>query len=188
LVQGVGVNLLTPAPGIGPQGLHALGHFLDRGHPLRGIGRGDLKHFQAAAQTNFVQQLLGVLYPFASSEISFQEMAAASLSPAHEDSVGPGLEPLQNVDDVDAAGTQVLDDAHRGRVLHPGRARHIRRSVSAIRAHISQYLRSEIHLRLPVTFNFFLGLSTACCQLSAISFQLFDERSQHLLNFGGLVI
>jgi hypothetical protein len=165
-----------------------LGHFFDYGHPLGGIGRGDLKHFQAAAQTNFVQQLLGVLYPFAGSEISFQEMAAAGLSPAHEDGVSPGLEPLQNVDNVDAAGAQVLDDAYRGRVLHPGRARHIRRGVSAIRAHISQDLRSKIHLRLPVTFNFFFGLSPISCQLSAVSFQLFDERSQHLLNFGGFVI
>jgi hypothetical protein len=125
-----------------------LGHFLDRGYPLGGIGRRDLKHLQAAPQANFVQQLLGVLYPFASSEISFQEMAAAGLSPAHEDGVGPGLEPLQNVDDVDAAGTQILNDAHRGRVLHPGRARHIRGGISAIGAHIGQDFRSKIHVTL----------------------------------------
>jgi hypothetical protein len=95
-----------------------LGHFFHGGHPYGGIGRRDLKHLQTTAQTNLVQQLFGVLYPLMGSEISFQEKAASGLSPTHEDGVGPGLEPFQNVDDVDAAGAPVFDDAHRGRVLH----------------------------------------------------------------------
>jgi hypothetical protein len=149
LFHHLGVEMLAPAQGIGPQGLHPLGHFMNRGHPLGGIGRRNLKHLQAVRlQADLVQQLFGVLYPLSGSEISFQEMAAAGLSPTHEDGVGPGFEPFEDMDNVDAAGAQILDDAHGGRILHPGRARHIRGGVSAVGAHQGQDFGGEVHLRL----------------------------------------
>jgi hypothetical protein len=147
--------------------------------------------------------MLGVLYTLAGSEISFQEMAAPGLSPAHEDGVGPGLEGLEDVEDVDAAGAQVLDDAHAGRVLHPGGAGHIRGGVGAVGADKRQDFGIEIHWKFLsnsfLDFSFQLSAVSGqdvrravrtlqSCQLSAVSFQLFNKRGKHLFYFHGLAM
>lgn len=70
--------------------------------------RADLKHFQAlAAQSDFIQQGFGMLDPLIGSDISFQEMAVADLSPTHENRIRPDLQGLEQMEHLDFSGTEV---------------------------------------------------------------------------------
>ena len=86
-----------------------------------------------------------MVHPLLGPEISFQEMAVADLSPAHEDSIGAGLKGFQDMNGVNSARTGQFDDPHRGRVLEPHGARHIGRRVGAVGAHHGDYFRIKFY-------------------------------------------
>jgi hypothetical protein len=94
-----------------------------------------VKHLQPLGfQADFLQQVFRVFHPLLGSQISFQEMAVTDGSAAHQQGVGPPLEGLQHVLDIDLAGAQVFDDPYIVRVLEPQGAGHVRRRIGAVGA------------------------------------------------------
>ena len=84
--------MITLSYRIGAQFVSPLGHLPDSLGPIGGVGGPDVKHFQSAAvQSDFIQEILGMGYPFFGSEISFQEMAVAHLSAADQDGIRSGF-------------------------------------------------------------------------------------------------
>ena len=83
-----------------------IGHLADLLGPqgrVRCINVGHLK--PPLAETHLIQKILGICHPLFRSHISFQEMAAADLSPPHQHAVRAGLKRPQNVQHIDSAGT-----------------------------------------------------------------------------------
>jgi hypothetical protein len=92
--------------------------------------------------------LPGIFNAFSGSEISFQEMTAPGLSPSHQDGVGPSLKALQNMKDINTTSAEIFNDSNTGRILHPGRAGHIRGGIGAISAHKSQNFGQKVHFEI----------------------------------------
>ena len=109
---------MTTLQRVWSQFIGPFGHNLDHLGKQTGIRSPDVKHLQTLPpDTDLIKEGLGIGNPFFCPKISFQEMAVADLSPTHKHGISPGLKRLQDMDNLHLAGTQVLDDAHRGRIL-----------------------------------------------------------------------
>jgi hypothetical protein len=153
-----------------PELAHSFGHLFDGLGELRPHGGGHVEHLQALwLDADLFEELLGVLDPFSSFYISFQEMALAFQSPGDERGVDPLLECLEDVKAVDFTGAHEAYDPHEGRVLQPHRAGQIGRVVRAKLAAEGNYLRLEIKLsqlsrspslrRVAADMGYFVSLS-----------------------------
>jgi hypothetical protein len=94
-----------------------------------------VEHLQPLGfQADFLYQGFCVFHPLFGSEISFQEMAVADFSAAHQQGIGSPLKGLQHMLDIHLAGAKVFDDPHVVRVLEPQGSGHVRRRIGAVGA------------------------------------------------------
>jgi hypothetical protein len=70
-------------------------------------------------------------------------MAVADGSAPYQHGVGPALEGLQDVLDINLPGTEIFDDPHVVRVLEPQGTGHVRRRIGAVGADHGDEFRFE---------------------------------------------